>query len=206
MNLFGPFKFGHYFVIGGTAAVGCESFKIILGNGEDEMYIQSDIKQNLLTINAYEGKQWSESVKVPSSCPRAGEVFKFYIFASDLAFKITLNGFHVANFERKSMLSKITRIWIVGDLENITQIDHRRTLPQHWPPVQDDKNFAFSCDVPLRFSPGSVIILNMRVSGSSKGSFYFRFNEYATKRMLLIVNPNFAKKVVLCNCMSETEE
>jgi Galactoside-binding lectin len=191
-------------VIGGTAAVGCESFKIILGNGEDDMYIQANLKQKLITINAYEERHWSESVIVPSSLLEDGKSFKFYVYASDLAFKISLNGIHMANFACQPMLNKITRIWIIGDLEKISQVDHRRTFPIPWPPVQDDKNFAFSCDVPMRFSPGSAIIINMRVGGSPKGSFYFRFNEYASQRMLFLFNACFVKKVVLSNCMDYT--
>jgi hypothetical protein len=112
------------------------------------------------------------------------------------------------NFYRyQTTLGSVRHVKVSGDLEKITQMDHRRSYPSPWPPIQEDiESTAFSSDVAHQFTPGSVVVIKMMVLGASDGSFFIRFNERATKKQLFHLNPRFADKIVVVNCMNDSLE
>lgn len=206
VKLFGPVGFGHTFLIAGVTAIDCKNFKVMFCNeGEDiGLNILVDLTLKQIVINSFVGKKWSKPLKWNVMLV-AGQSFKFHVFVSEWKYHIALNSHHLAHYSFQSLPNTITNISVFGGLEKITQIDHRRVYPIPWPPIQEDlDNIAFSGDVPFNFSPGSVVVLKMRVSGASKGSFFIRFNEFASKRQLFHFNPRFGEKVVVVNSMNDS--
>jgi hypothetical protein len=209
VNLIGPVELGHSFVISGITAIGCKNFKVVISDGDDgiPLNILVDMTLKQVVINSFANNEWTKPVRVDLNSLEAGNQFKFCIFVSELKFHIALNGHHLVHYSIYFLLSDISNVRVFGDLEQINQVDHRRVYPSAWPPIQEDiDHVAFSGDIPYKFSPGCVIIVKMRVSGSPSGSFFIRFNEFGGKRQLFHFNPRFAEKLVVANIMNDSLE
>lgn len=210
VNLIGRVKLGHILVIAGTTKADCWNFKVNLTNNEAEIpfSIFVNLRMKEIVMASFVNSEWSKSVK--SNIPaviKSGEPFKIYILVTDDKFHVALNENFLFDYEHRSDLNIISKVKVSGDLEKITQVDHRRAFPTPWPPIQEDlSSVAFSSDVPYNFAPGSVIVMRMVVSGASGGSFFIRFNERATKKQLFHFNPRFEERTVVINCMNDSLE
>ncbi|XP_070493637.1 32 kDa beta-galactoside-binding lectin-like [Chironomus tepperi] len=132
---------------------------------------------------------------------------KFYILTLDDKFRIALNDEHLCNINYKCDLSYIKLIRITGDVDYVTQIDHRKIYPQPWPQNQEDlSTVSFSSDLPCKFSENTIVVLRMTLSGATTGSFFIRFNEMGSKKQLLHLNPRLDEKVIVVNSMNDKLE
>lgn len=105
---------------------------------------------------------------IPIIC---GEFFRFYILVGDDRFHISINGRDYCFFEFKAPLFEIHTISLNGDIQIVSQVDHRRIYPSLLPMIQfDDRRMAFSADVPRLFTPGNVIVITGIPSGNPNGS------------------------------------
>jgi Galactoside-binding lectin len=209
VNLMGPVELGHIFVVAGLTSLGCKHIKVMFSDGEEDipMNILVDMTLKQLVINSYERNQWTESIKADTDFLGDQELFKFYLLVSDSKIHISLNDRHLVSFQCRSMMAEVKNIKVFGDLEQILQVDHRKVFPSPWPPVQEDlPTIAFSSDFPYQFLPGSVVVLRMRVSGSPKGSFFIRFNEFGSRRQLFHLSTRFNEKAVVVNSMNDSLE
>lgn len=208
VNLFGRVEFGHVICVAGKTTKECTNFKINLAS-ENELEVALTIFVNLrlkeIVMNSFLHSQWRESTKFNVATIKPGERFKFYILAADDKLHVALNDEHLCKYSLDVKCVDIKQVQVSGEIEKITQIDHRRVFPSAWPPVVEDlKSTAFSSDVPYEFSPGAVVVVRMKVSGPPNGSFFIRFNERGTQRQLFHFNPRFADKTVVVNCMNDS--
>ena len=211
VNLFGRVEVGHIFSINCKPLVDCNNFKINFTDGGDDIpfTIFVNLRLKEIVMNSFLKSEWresrKESIKVLTDSFPAGASYKFYVYASDLKFYVALNGHHLCHFNYLTDVESIRSIQISGDLEKITQVDHRRAFPLAWPQIQQDfETVAFSSDVPYEFSPGSLIVLKMRVWGAPNGSFFIRFTDRGTEKQLLQFNPRFANRIVVVNTMTDS--
>jgi Galactoside-binding lectin len=208
VNLFGPVEHGHVLVVAGKTLSECNNFKVNFTSENEEqiaLTIFVNVRLKEIVMNTFLDSSWRESVKFEISTLKPGERFKIYILVLDDKLHIAFNDNHLCKYPLNTKLVDIRCVKVTGELEKVTQIDHRRIFPNSWPPVFEDlKSTAFSSDVPYQFSPGSVIVIRMQVSGSPDGSFFIRLNERGTQRQLFHFNPRFADKVVVVNCMNDS--
>ena len=208
VNLYSRVEFGHILVIAGTSLPACNNFKITLKDENDiSLVIFVNMRMMEFVMNSFIGEQWGEALKLNAEGKiEPGDPFKFYIFVSDNNYHISLNQRHLCSY-KKPQNANIKSVGVIGELQKITQIDHRTVYPLSWPPIQEDlATVAFSSDVPYQFVPGSVIVLKMSVSGASGGSFFIRFNDRATKKQLFHLNPRFFERVIVVNSMNDNLE
>lgn len=209
LNLYGRVEIGHIFVIAGASPLSGSNFKINFTDGGTEIPLTIFVNLRLKEIvtNSFLNSHWGETSKTSLPSISRGSYFKFYILIGDSKFHIALNGQSVCTYNHLTSVENIKSITVSGDLEEITQIDHRRAFPSFWPPSSEDfQSVAFSSDVPCEFVPGSLMVMKMRVTGSPSGKFYIRFNERGTERQLFHVNPRFADRVVVVNTMVDCIE
>lgn len=207
VNLFGRVEIGHILSIICKPLAECNNFKMNFTDGAVEIpftiFVNSRMKE--IVMSSFLNSEWRESVKVKIDSFVPGSPYKFYLLANDQKFHVALNDHHLCDFEYHTPVENIRSVQITGDLEKISQVDHRRVFPSAWPPIQEDfSTVSFSSDVPHEFSPGSLIVLKMRVSGAPNGAFFIRFNERGTKKQLFHFNPRFSERIVVVNTMTDT--
>lgn len=209
VNLYSRVEFGHILVIGGTTSSNGTTFKVNFTNGDGEIpfTIFVNLRLKEIVLNTFSAGEWKESVRSNKFEIKPGEPFQIYMFAGESKFHIALNGENFSEYKYQTSLHHIKSIKVTGDLEKVTQIDHRRAFPTPWPPVQEDfSSIGFSCDTPQRFVPGSIIIMRMIVTGSINGNFFIRFNDRASKKQLFHFNPRFQERLIIVNCMNDSLE
>lgn len=208
VNFHSSLEFGQTLFIGGTTSRNSSNFKITLTTvGEDEIALKIFVNlwKKKISLSSFLDSRWDESSDSSLDAMKAGEPFKISIFVGDGKFHVAYNGEHLNVYDFKTSLTRIQDVRVSGDLEKITQVDHRSCYPTAWPPIQQDlETIGFSSDVPHKFKPGSVIVLRMIVTGSTDGSWFIRFNEFGTKKQLFHFNPRFAERLIIVNCMSDS--
>lgn len=92
-----------------------------------------------------------------------------------------------------------------GDVQCVSQIDHRRVFPVPRPAVQfDDKLAEFSSEVPMQIRTGHVIVITAIPFGSPNGWFDIRLLDGASFRQAFHFNPRFGPKAcVVRNAQTE---
>lgn len=208
VNLIGRVEFGHVLVVAGKIAKDCNNFNVNLTSENEKevgLTIFANVRTSQIVLNSFLNSSWRESIKFENvSALESDNAFKFYILAADDSLHIALNDKHLCKYPLQTKTVNIKSVNVSGELEKITQIDHRKIFPIPWPPVFDDlTSTAFSSDSPYQFTPGSVIVIKMKVTGSPKGSFFIRFNEKASKRQLFHFNPRFGEEIIVVNCQND---
>lgn len=208
VNLLGCFEVGHVLVITAKTTAECKNFKINFTNGglDFPLTIFVNLRLHEIIMNSFLDSQWRESIRCEVQNLKSGE-FRFYILATEQNVHIALNDAHLCQYEHQTSVDSIRTIKVSGDLEKVSQIDHRRVYPSAWPLKQEKiESAAFSAETPLEFFPGIVIVMTMSVTGSNNGSFFVVFYDRATERQLFHVNPRFGNKAVVINSMNEKLE
>lgn len=97
-------------------------------------------------------------------CYISGEIFKFYILIGDSKFHIAINDKAYCKYDFRMPVEEIRTIQLDYDLQLVTQIDHRSTYPNPFPPIQcEDSRCIFSNDVPSKFRPGKTFIIDLKL-------------------------------------------
>lgn len=210
VNLLGCFEVGHVLVVSGKTSEDCKNFKINFTNGgvDFPLTIFVNIRTSEIILNSFVNSQWLGAMKPMEILPFYDGKFKFYILATGEKLHVALNDVNLCSYDHQTSVENIRNIRISGDLETVNQVDHRRIYPSAWPLRQEkSETAAFSAETPIEFFPGVVIVLKMRVTGSSMGSFFITFFDRATNdRQLFHLNPRFANKLVIVNSMNEKLE
>lgn len=207
VNLYGRVEFGHILSVAGKTTSSCKNFKINFTDGGEEipLTIFFNLRLREIVLNSFLNSQWRETFKYDIDSMGVGEDFRVYVLVSEEKFHVALNDKHLCYYQHQAPVDAIRTVLVSGDLEKITQVDHRRTYPSPWPPIQENfPTASFSSDVPYEFLPGTVIVLKMKPSGSSDGSFFIRFNDRGTKKQLFHFNPRFAQRVIVVNTMTDS--
>ena len=104
-------------------------------------------------------------------------------------------------------LEEIHAVNVVGDVQCITRVDHRKAYPSPWPIIQEDiKTDAFSGDVPRQYMPGHVMIITAIPCGNPVGSFSLRFTEGTSKKQIFHMSARFNQRSTVFNGMTDSLE
>jgi hypothetical protein len=138
----------------------------------------------------------------------SGWDFKVYILAGDERFHVAINEQPFCTYNYRLPLEMIHAIQVLGDLQRIYQVDHRRAYPSPWPLIQEDakRGQEISADVPRPYMPGHVIVIHAIPSGNPNGNFIIKFNEGSTKRQMFHISARFNQRITVANSMNEAHE
>jgi len=209
---------GHAFFISGKTSYDAQKFCVSLACGKTG---SSDIAM-MLVINFAEGKivrsslvngNWTdgecdENLTSKVSNPiRRGDKFKIYILIGDGCFNVSINGEAFCNYKCKIPPKEIRAISVTGDVEAVTQMDHRLVFPTLYPLVNNDTpDVVFSGFISRKYEPGHVILISCVASGNPQGEFVIMFFENDTCRQLIHLNPRFDQQSVVINTMHSDDD
>jgi Galactoside-binding lectin len=217
-NLHGPVEVGQIFVISGKTIDGAMNLVINLTSGkvgEVDMPLHFSVRfhtenivRNSLIEEAWGEEEIEENLLSSPNPIIAGWDFKVYILAGDEKFHIAINEQPFCTYNYRLPLEAIHAIQILGDVQRIFQVDHRRAYPSPWPFVQEDKKSGceVSADVPRQFFPGHVIVIHAIPSGNPNGNFVIKMTEGSSKRQMFHISARFNQRVTAANSMTESLE
>lgn len=216
-NLHGPVEVGHIFVIAGKTIDAASNFAVNLACGkspEADMPLHIGVRFHSESIvrNTLQEGSWGEEENEENllSAPNpimSGCYFKFYILVADDKFHIAINEQPFCTYNFRMSLEEIHAINVVGDVQCVTRVDHRRAYPSPWPMIQEDiKSDAFSGDAPRQYMPGHVMIITAIPSGNPQGSFAFRFTDGASKKQIFHMGVRFHQRATIFNGMTDSLE
>lgn len=205
---------GHVFIVSGKTTFNAQKFNVSLMCGKAP---NSDIAL-MLFCNFGDGKlvrsslvngNWSNSEDSSSLSNPAqrGEEFTFHILVGDDRFHVSVNGQAFCTYNFKTPTKEIRAISVSGDVENVTQVDHRLVFPSIYPLVNNDtSDVTYSGIIPRKFKPGHVSIISGVVTGNPQGEFVIFFLENDSNRQLIHFNPRFDHQDVVINTMNGYDE
>ncbi|XP_073819804.1 32 kDa beta-galactoside-binding lectin-like [Musca autumnalis] len=197
-------RFGHCFEICGKAKDGAKRFHISLCTepGENRkigLHFVADFETNQIMLGKFLNNDWCEEEFFDYETSQLLEEFKLYIALADGKFHLSLNGVALASYSYSTRLSLLTEIDIMGDLEYLRQMDHRKYFPYIWPPIQIvEDRIQFSSDVPMPFEPGHVMIISAHLDGNENGRFIVHLrNIWDMERQELHLSVRFDTRTVV---------
>lgn len=209
---------GHAFIISGKTSYDAQKFCVSLACGKAG---NSDIAL-MLVVNIAEGKivrsslingNWTdgecdENLTSKISNPiKHGEKFTMYILAGDSCFNLSINGVTFCTYKFKLAPKDIRAISLTGDVETVTQMDHRLVFPSLYPLVNNDTpDLVFSGFIPRKYEPGHVVLISGVASGNPQGEFVIMFFENDSCRQIIHLNPRFDQQSVVINTMHGDDE
>lgn len=217
-NVHGPVEVGQIFVISGKTIDGASNLIINLASGkfgEHDIPLHMSVRFHSENIvrNAIVGLEWGEEETEENllSSPNpiiSGWDFKVYILCGDDKFHVAINEIPFCTFRYRLPLEAIHALVVVGDVQKIYQVDHRRAYPSPWPFIQEDikRGNEISADVPRPFFPGHVIIIQAIPSGNPNGNFVIRMTEGSSKKQLFHLSARFNQRVTVVNSMTDAME
>lgn len=204
-------KVGHVFVISGKTIEGARVFKLELSSGkssEDDIPLQFLIRFNRddVQTNSLCSGNWGE-IQTHENPIVSGWDFKFYIMMGDVNFHVAINEEPFCTYKYRIPLCHIKVVKVDGDIEKVSQVDHRMVYPTPWPQIQAEfKKISFSGDFPRPFRPGQIVVITGIPTGNPIGSFFIRFNEGTSKKQRFHFNPRFDEQQVVVNSMNDNLE
>lgn len=151
----------HIFVISGKSAAKAGDVKIQFrsdwsDDGEVPLEINLSFKANNIVLNCHQNASKSGDNKRESKFFFSSKDFKVYVTTCEDKYHIAINDEQLDPYEGLPN-NKIKIIKITDDIEEIHQVDHRRSYPYAFPSFQKDGVMGFSSDVPETFRPGDKI-------------------------------------------------
>jgi hypothetical protein len=167
-----------------------------------------NIVRNSLIDQAWGEEEVEENLLSSPNPIISGWDFKVYIMVGDERFHVAINEQPFCTYNFRLPLDTIHALQVLGDVQRIFQVDHRRAYPSPWPLVQEDKKCGteVSADVPRQFFPGHVIVINAIPTGNPSGTFIIKMTEGSSKRQMLHISTRFNNRATICNSMTETLE
>lgn len=217
-NLHGPVEVGQIFVVSGKTIDGAHNLVINLTSGKfgevdipfhfSVRFHNENIVRNSLIDESWGAEEVEENLLSSPNPIMSGWDFKVYILAGDDRFHVAINEQPFCTYMYRLPLENIHALQVLGDVQRIFQIDHRRAYPSPWPLVQEDlkRGHEISADVPRQFFPGHVMVIHAIPSGNPNGHFVIRFNEGSSKRQMFHLSARFNQRITVANCMTESLE
>lgn len=219
-NVYGPVEVGHIFVVSGKTIDDASNLIINLAAGKvgdfdipfhfSVRFHSENIVRNSFSV---EGDGWMEEEIEENllSSPNpiiAGWDFKVYILVGDEKFHVAVNDQPFCTFNYRLPLESITAIQVLGDVQRIYQVDHRRAYPTPWPFIQEDvkRGSEVSFDIPKQLFPGHCMVIHAIPTGNPTGTFVVKLTDGATKRQMFHISCRFNKRVTAVNSMTESME
>lgn len=209
---------GHVFIVSGKTTYDAQKFCVSLACGKTG---SSDIAL-MFVVNIAEGKivrsslingNWTEGESDESLASKAyspirrGDKFKIYILVGDNCFNVSVNGAAFCVYKFKLAPKDIRAVSVSGDVESVTQMDHRLVFPTLYPLVNNDTpDVVYSGFIPRKYEPGHVISISGVASGNPQGEFVIMFFENDSCRQVIHLNPRFDQQSIVVNTMHGDDE
>lgn len=205
---------GHVFIVSGKTSFNAQKFNISFmcgkaGNSDIAMMLYCNFGDGKVVRSSLVNGNWNESEDVAkvSNPVKLGEDFNFHILVGDDKFHVSINDVAYCTYNFKIPVKEIKTISVSGDVENVTQVDHRLVFPSIYPLVNNDTpDVTFSGIIPRKFAPGHVVVVSGRVTGNPQGEFVIFFLENDSSRQLIHFNPRFDQQDVVINTMHGDDE
>lgn len=209
---------GHAFIVSGKTTQDAQKFNVSLacgksGNCDIALMLVCDFNDGKIIRCSLINGSWSDSeteenrTSQVSNPIRRGDNFKIYILVGDGRFHVSINDVPFCTYNFKNTLNQIKAVSVSGDVEKVTQMDHRLIFPMLYPLVNNDTpDIAFSGFIPSKYAPGHVTMVTGVASGNPQGEFVVMFNENGHVRQLLHLNIRFDQQNVVMNTMNGDDE
>lgn len=217
-NILGPVEVGQIFVVSGKTIDGATNLTLNLTSGKvgevdipfhfSVRFHTETIVRNSLIDEAWGNDEVEENLFSSPNPIMSGWDFKVYILAGDERFHISINEQPFCTYNYRLPLESIRAIQVVGDVQRIFQIDHRRAYPSAWPSIQEDtkRGSDLSADVPRQFFPGHVVVIQAIPFGNPNGTFVIKMHEGSSKRQMFHISVRFGPRITAVNAMTEALE
>lgn len=217
-NLHGPVEVGQIFVVSGKTIDGAMNMVINLTSGKvgevdipfhfSVRFHNENIVRNSLVEQEWGEEEVEENLLSSPNPIMSGWDFKVYILVGDDRFHVAINEQPFCTFNYRLPLEAIHAIQVMGDIQRIFQIDHRRAYPSAWPCIQEDtkRGHEMSAEVPRQFFPGHVVVIHAIASGNPNGNFVIKMNDGSSKRQMFHLSARFNQRITVANAMTESLE
>ncbi|CRK92982.1 CLUMA_CG006589, isoform A [Clunio marinus] len=217
-NVHGPVEVGHIILVSGKTIDGAMNLVINLSNGKvgevdipfhfSVRFHSENIIRNTLMEQAWGDEEIEDNLMASPNPIMSGWDFKVYILTGDDRFHVSVNDQPFCTYSYRMPLDTIRAIQVLGDLQKIYQVDHRRAYPSPWPFVQQDirKGQEISFDTPRQFFPGHLMVISAIPSGNPNGTMIFKMTEGSTKRQMLHISCRVHQRLTIVNMMTESHE
>jgi Galactoside-binding lectin len=208
---------GHAFIVSGVTMSDAQKFNVALTCGKAPesdiaLVLSVDFNQKKIFRRACVNGSMTEMESTQNfTGTEANPIeryhyFKIYILVGDDRFHVSINDEKFCTFDFKMPVKNVKTILVTGDLEVVTQADHRKVFPVVYPLVSSDhEDVVFQGLIPKRFSPGHVIVITGEVTGNPDGEFTIMFNENDSRRQVIHFNPRLYDENVVVNTMNDTD-
>lgn len=205
---------GHVFIVSGRTSFNAQKFNVSLmcgktGNSDIAMMLFCNFGDGKVGRSSLVNGNWNESedyAKVSNPIKR-DEDFTIHILVGDDRFHVSINEDSFCTYNFKIPVKEVKAISVSGDIENVTQVDHRLTFPSIYPLVNNDTpDVIFSGIIPRKFSPGHVTVVSGVATGNPQGEFVVFWLENDSSRQLIHFNPRFDQQDVVINTMLGDDE
>lgn len=205
---------GHVFIVSGKTSFNAQKLNVSLmcgkaGNSDIAMMLFCNFGDGKVARNSLVNGNWSESedyAKVSNPIKR-GEDFTIHILVGDDRFHVSINDESFCTYNFKIPVKEVKAISVSGDVESVTQVDHRLVFPSIYPLVNNDtEDVTFSGIIPRKFAPGHVTVISAVANGNPEGEFVIFFCENDSSRQLIHFNPRFDQRDVVINSMNGIDE
>lgn len=205
---------GHVFIVSGKTLFNAQKFNVSFmcgkaGNSDIALMLFCNFGDGKLVRSSLFNGSWSESEDYSKvSCSfKPGEEFTFHVLVGDDRFHVSVNGEAFCTYNFRIPVKEIKTISVSGDVESITQVDHRLVFPSIYPLVNNDtSDVIFSGIIPRKLKPGHVSIISGSATGNPQGEFVIFFCENDSNRQLIHFNPRFDQQDVVVNTMHGYDE
>lgn len=206
---------GHAFTVSGKTTSNAQKLEVFLSNGSANvaLMLTTDFNERTLTRRSCINGNWtdcetSENLTSNIANPlKRGDDFSFYVLVADNRFHVSVNGEKFCTYDFKMALQEIRVLGVSGDVEVVSQIDHRLVFPSLYPLVNNDTpDISFSAFIPEKYKPGHIVSITGTVNGNASGEFIIMFNENDSARQLIHFNPRFDQQNVVINTMHGDDE
>lgn len=211
-NLVEKLATGHVIIVSGRTSADAQKFNISLACGEEStsdiaLMVYGNLGDDKVVRTSLVNGAWGESEDSGDNPIKRGEEFTIYIMLGDDRFHISIDDESFCTFKFRVDVARIKAVTVTGDLESVSQVDHRLVFPLTYPLVTSDiPNIAFSGIITKNYRPGHVVVVSGSFSGSPSGEFVALFCENDSSRQLIHFNPRFDSGECVINTMHGDDE
>lgn len=209
---------GHVFIVSGKASESGQQFSVSLncgkpGSSDVALMLLVNLNDRKILRSSLVNGVWGEyeddanlTTQVANQINR-GDDFTIYVLVGDNRFHVSIDHESFCTYNFRVAVDHIRAVSVSGDVDRVTQMDHRRVFPSVYPlVVSDTPDLIYSGFVPGRFQPGQVVTISGVASGNPQGEFVVFFSENDTSRQLIHFNPRFDQREVVINTMLGDDE